>query len=940
MASQEQAIAQQDPNNIITTRVFLSNIHCPSCVKTIDDTLKHFQNDVISVSTSTVTQTVTVRHSPVVSSATVARALYDAGFDVRSLYEQRGHSRASMFALSWLTPNADINRNSTTLSTAFQEFSCGLLQSPEHSKNHTATHSVYCKQCAMDDHSPPYREDSQARLTTISESSSSEDLDSVLESVAIAEVKDAGKYKLVMSVHGMTCSSCVGRVAEVLKEKPYVEEVNVNLLNESATLIIQDRGKADELVEEVEDIGYEAAVESCEALSHPQKHDTNSEEEEETNSRSITIKVDGMHCEHCPEKIVKALQQLHSGITIDKSPTIEDPLLTITYTPQPPTLTIRQILAYIWKADSALSPDVYTMPSLEERARKLQARHRLGIAIRLAISVVLAIPTFAFGVVIMDLLPTTNSTRIYWTQPDRSTDSYGVNAVPKVQWPLLAFSTIVYFFAADLFHRRALKELYMMWRPGSKVPLLRRFYRFGSMDMLLSLGTTIAYIGSIVVLALSAGQDSMNDMDTTTYFDAVVFLTMFLLMGRLLEAYGKMQTADAVNSLGKLRPREALLLITNTKSEIGTPAEQVPVEHLEVGDVLVIPTGSSPPCDGVVVWGTSTFDESSLTGESRPVSKNVTDEIFAGTINLSNSVHIKIMKTVGVSFLDQIIDTVREGQSKRAPIERIADILTGYFVPLIVLIAVCDWLIWLLLGYAGSIPYVTVGTGGWTIWSLQFAIAVLVVACPCGIGLAAPTALFVGTGIAAKHGILVRGGGEAFQEASELDCIVFDKTGTITEGGSPKITDHHFFAENKHILPLIMAIESNSTHPLAIAVKDFCSQQAKSTKVDLLKCDEISGRGMIGKFVCPESDGIEAVFIGNEILAEEHNVFIPPEAIKKFQEWSRSGKTVLFAGSKHADSTTWTLDLMMAASDPIRPGSANIIRLLKKQGVDIWLLSG
>ncbi|KAL2860001.1 E1-E2 ATPase-domain-containing protein [Aspergillus lucknowensis] len=228
--------------------------------------------------------------------------------------------------------------------------------------------------------------------------------------------------------------------------------------------------------------------------------------------------------------------------------------------------------------------------------------------------------------------------------------------------------------------------------------------------------------------------------------------------------------------IGRQVRRRRSWLLPEPSSPSATPYT-VSIDQLELNDVVGVANSASPPYDGIVVEGTSQFDESSLTSESKPVPKSIGDKIFSGTINRVNPVLVRITHLSGDSMLGQIIGAVREGQVRRAPIERTADLITGYFVP--VFLAGCR-----RPGRQEG------GAGGWEFWSLQFAISVFVVACPCGIALAASAALFVGSGLAAQHGILVKGGGEAFQEASQLDCIVFDKTGTITEGAQPSVTDH------------------------------------------------------------------------------------------------------------------------------------------------------
>ncbi|KAK3669266.1 hypothetical protein LTR78_010840 [Recurvomyces mirabilis] len=326
-------------------------------------------------------------------------------------------------------------------------------------------------------------------------------------------------------------------------------------------------------------------------------------------------------------------------------------------------------------------------------------------------------------------------------------------------------ATPVYFYGADIFHRRTIKELYSLWRRNSPVPVLRRFYRFGSMDMLLSFGTTIAYVSSIVDLIIEPTSAGLaTTARNSTYFDSVVFLTMFLLMGRLIEAYSKGKTGKAET-----------ILISRFVGQKAVSTTIIPTDLVDTGDVVRVVHGGSPPFDGILLEGDGVqFDESGLTGESRPVKKAVGDTIYAGTVNNGGPVSMQVTGASGHSLLDQIIDAVQEGRARRAPIETVANILTSLFVPVVTLIAVATWLIWLLLGVSSALPtgYLDVAVGGWPFWSLQFTIAVFVIACPCGIGLAAPTALFVGGGLVAKHGIFVKGGGEAFQEASGLDIIV------------------------------------------------------------------------------------------------------------------------------------------------------------------------
>jgi len=378
--------------------------------------------------------------------------------------------------------------------------------------------------------------------------------------------------------------------------------------------------------------------------------------------------------------------------------------------------------------------------------------------------------------------------------------------------------------------------------------------------------------------------------------------------------------------------------------------QAITVGLLEFGDIVKIRHGASPPCDGVVVQGETKFDESSLTGESKLIKKTLGDEVFSGTVNKDGPISVKITGVAGSSMLDQIVKAVREGQTRRAPIERIADTLTGYFVPMVTLIAIITWLVWLALGISGDLPddYLGPNSRGWSTWSLQFAIAVFVVACPCGLALAAPTALFVGGGLAAQNGILVKGGGEAFEKASRLDCIVFDKTGTLTMGGEPVVTDSQFISENvehhptlsqERILGMVKVVEDSSGHPLAKALVSFCESRKENVQPDVVdfEVSEIPGKGMRGTF-----PRMATILIGNEALMTDFSVSIPDSALPTLSSYKSSGKSVALAAIKLDEEQTaqWRLVAVFAISDPIREEAPAIIKALKERGTEVWMLSG
>lgn len=550
-------------------------------------------------------------------------------------------------------------------------------------------------------------------------------------------------WRATYSIGGMTCASCVTTISNALKELSYVQEADVTLLSNTGVVVFEGKEHLDQIRSVIEDVGYEAQIDSVEEVGAGAKNER----------RTVAVQVNGMYCEHCPPKVEQALEKFGDAVQVGELPTIDHPILTVSYTPQPPSLTVRHLLAVISEADPAFEPTIYHPMSLEERSRAMQQREQWRLLYRVMLSIVAAVPTFIIGIVYMNLVDHGNSGYQYLMRR--------VGGTTRAELATFIIATPVYFFAADIFHRRTLKEIRSLWKRGSTMPIWKRFYRFGSMNMLISFGTTIAYFASIAEMAIAATQ-RMHGM-VQSYFDSVVFLTMFLLIGRLIEAYSKAKTGDAVVALGKLRPAEALLFTQDTSSdEVSNQGPRmVIVDLLERGDIIRVAHGGSPACDGVIVDGETRFDESSLTGESKLVFKKTGDSVFSGSINQGAAVSVRVTEIGGTSMLDQIVNAVREGQTRRAPVERIADTLTAYFVPVITLIAIATWLIWLLLGLSGAIPadYRDTDVGGWPFWSLQFAIAVFVIACPCGLGLAAPTALFVGGGLAAKYGILVKGGG-------------------------------------------------------------------------------------------------------------------------------------------------------------------------------------
>lgn len=917
--------------NIVTTSFLLDNLHCPSCVTSIKSILGDEFGDAVSwISPNLVTSLVIVEHedSDKVSVAAMAKTLQNAGFEIQ------GVDTTSQRATT-LRPPSDLNlpegSSAGAQSSAWNRFWPLRSTSPVSTAARLA-HIDNCKACqaASLNITPAFADIADNRPCRVDSDDGTRALKpdtAKLAEVVITDVQDVPQSRAMLSVGGMTCASCVNAITKEVESLPWVSKAVVNLVANSATVYFTGTEKAQELVDAIEDMGYEA---SLEGVLDPR------DQVSPTEKREVYLNLEGMFCPRCPQHVLQTLRGFGPKLEVLDEPTLANPLIRVRYEPDAPKFTIRHILRAISEADSLLIPTIYHPPTLEEKSRQLRAKHQRALLWREILTIVIAIPTFVLGIVFMSLVPDTNHTKHYLMQEWTS-------GLSRLNVILCLLATPVWLCAADVFHRRALKEIRAMWRPSSRTPILERFYKFGSMDMLMSLGTSIAYISSVCQMIAAAASGRNKVPEGMFYFDSVVFLTLFLLAGRLIEAYSKSKTGNAVELLMKLRPDTALLV---EKSELeGQITRTIPLDQLEHGDLIKVPHGSSPPADGIVVAGESNFDESSLTGESRPVKKVVGDNVFGGTVNKSSVVTLRVTGTGGKSMLDQIVEVVREGQTKRAPVEQVADILTSYFVPVITLIAIITWAVWMGVGFTGKLPGEHQNTqGGWVVFALQFAIAVFVVACPCGIGLAAPTAIFVGGGLAAKHGVLVKGGGEAFEKAYKVDCVVFDKTGTLTVGGEPQITDTTIFPDGDPdgidkatLLSTLKAVEENSSHPIAQAVVSFCGAETQSA--DIEQVEEIPGKGMRATYQREKQASFD-IAVGNEPLMQDLGIVLSQGVATLLQTWKSEAKSVALVAVRPHDTEAWMFAAAMSISDPIREEAAAVISALQSKGVQVWMLSG
>lgn len=791
--------------------------------------------------------------------------------------------------------------------------------------------------------------------------------------IEVLPVQRSINQKITAIIGGITCSACVNSVTAAVNGLPFVLDSGVDAITKVGTFIIEPAeapvSNLNKLKEVIEDCGFDFELVKQENVSVTSS---------KRSSRSINIGVEGMICSDCPDIIMKYLKSFGEAVIIIDPITLKQPFVKFTYIPDYENrLNIRRFLTdlnhlhplgselgYVvdFNRKSVYDCKIVEKVSIDEHLRKVTKKETWEVIKRLILAAIIAIPTFVFGILGMSLLPKLNTFRQWLEEP------LWAGNVSRVMWIVFFLSTPVYFFAADVFHRKAFKEIRSLWM--HKNSFRKRFLRFGSMNLLMCLGTTVAYVASLVLLGISAQMDSHTGMGFhTTYFDSVVFLTFFLLIGRVLESVSKSKTGDAVANLSSMKASK-VTVVDRVQQKGGQYTyendEIINVKLLDTGDYIRISSGESPAVDCVIVEGTSEFDESALTGESRSVEHGPGHQIFSGTVNVgNNSIIAKILSADGDSLIDQIVNTVRDGQLKKAPIQRVADTITGYFVPVIVLLAIITWIIWLALAYSGALPesYLDIDVGGWSVWSLEFAIAVFVIACPCGIGLAAPTALFVGSGLAAKNGILAKGGGAAFQDAASVNLVCFDKTGTLT-CGEMKATDfsfitssvkgHHASALKTIAFQCVRDLELASKHPIATAVKNFIttynSPDVELTSSKIPQVETVPGKGLKGKIVLSnEHRGLwkkykpQEAILGNEAMLRDFNVKVTRVQQNLLDYWKKNRKSVVSLAiqcERMYGNLEFHLAAMMACRDEVRPEARAVVEHLKNRGIDSWMITG
>ena len=447
-----------------------------------------------------------------------------------------------------------------------------------------------------------------------------------------------------------------------------------------------------------------------------------------------------------------------------------------------------------------------------------------------------------------------------------------------------------------------------------------RFYRgfwdgikakASNMDTLISIGTSAAYLYS---LAVTLAPNSFPFK--SVYFETSAVIITLILIGRLLETRTKERASEAVMKLLDLRPRTAKVLRSgkNSPGQVYEEEVEIPVEEIKVGDILVVRPGESIPTDGIITDGSSTLDESAITGESIPIDKSTGDEVIGGTINKTGLLKIKATKIGQDTVLSQIVKLVEEARTGKAQMQRLVDQVAKYFVPAIVITALGVGLGWYFIGGIGFT------------YSLLAFVSVMIIACPCALGIATPAALMMGSGKAAEFGVLFKGG-EYLEIASKVNTIVFDKTGTLTEG-RPSVTDVYDISGigQEELLRLAAIAESGSEHPLGQAV---VREAKKGNIIPNPKSSEaIPGQGLRAEY-----EG-HVVLIGTRKLMSEHAIPVPEVVEAKLREFENVGKTAVLV------SIDSKLSGIISIADTTKEGAKEAIEALKLMGKEVIMLTG
>ena len=694
---------------------------------------------------------------------------------------------------------------------------------------------------------------------------------------------------VVLEIQGMTCSACVNSIESHMKTQAGIRDCSVSLAMERATIkydqtIYPDAQMIADLVEEM---GFDAKPVN------------------QSEAGTIELQIFGMTCSACSSSIEKAVLELPGILSASVSVLNQSGVFEVTKS----ELGIRDIVEKIESVGFQAFPldknNTNTQLESLKRTKEIQKwRNRFYRSVWFSLPVML-ISMFPFSL-----------TKMTFLVPGLSVGDF-------IQ---LVLTAPVQYGLGMVFHQRAWKSV----KHGSY-----------TMDVLVSLGTNLAYIFSVISLMVSIKRgDPSRPADI--FFETSATLISFVSLGRYLENSAKSKTSNALSKLISLAPSNALLLEESKNSDDGqVTAREIPAEYIKTGDLLKILPGERLPCDGLVEFGKSELDESVVTGEPLPVLKIVGDSVISGTVNGAGVLHVRAVRVGGDTTLSQIVKLVGSAQASKAPIQEVADKVSSIFVPVIITLGCLTFAMWMIIiQTTGWIPFGFPQDTDRVFVCLSMCISVIVVACPCALGLATPTAVMTGTGVGAKNGILIKGGGP-LEAAHKVTKVVFDKTGTLT-CGEMSVVSFELFKESakvgldkSQIAELVGAVESNSEHPIGKSIVLYCGPVSPFIRV--VSCESVPGSGIksvLSNSKSSSSDAKIQVLIGNLDYLAAEGCYIHNQAKEREKQHSSKGRTVVFV------SINRVLCTIIALSDTIKPEAPAVVKCLKKMGIKVAMITG
>ncbi|CAN6177213.1 unnamed protein product [Urochloa humidicola] len=715
----------------------------------------------------------------------------------------------------------------------------------------------------------------------------------IIPDSAVSQPKSQKSLSAQFRIGGMTCANCVNSVEGILKKLPGVQGAVVALATSLGEVeYVPSAISKDEIVQAIEDAGFEAAF-------------LQSSEQDK-----ILLGLIGLHTERDVEVLHDILKKVDGLRQFDVNTVLSE--VEIVFDPE--AVGVRSIVDTIEMGSNGRLKAHVQNPYTRGASNDAQEASKMLNLLRS--SLFLSIPVFFIRM--CTSIPFLSALLSMHCGPFLMGD--------LLKWILVS---IVQFVVGKRFYVAAYRAL----RHGST-----------NMDVLVVLGTTASYVYSVCALLYGA----FTGYRPPVYFETSAMIITFVLFGKYLEVLAKGKTSDAIKKLVELVPSTALLVLKDKEGKhIGE--REIDALLVQPGDVLKVLPGSKVPADGVVVWGTSHVNESMITGESAPIPKDVSSVVIGGTINLHGSLHIQATKVGSGTVLSQIISLVETAQMSKAPIQKFADYVASIFVPIVITLSVVTFSVWFLCGWLGAYPNSWVAeNSNCFVFSLMFAISVVVIACPCALGLATPTAVMVATGIGANHGVLVKGG-DALERAQNVNYVVFDKTGTLTQGKAVVTTAKVFSGMDLgDFLTLVASAEASSEHPLAKAVLDYAFHfhffgKLPSSKDGIgQRKDEVLSKWLLEAedFSAVPGKGVQCsingkhVLVGNRTLITENGVTIPPEAESFLVDLELNAKTGILVAydGKFVG--------LMGITDPLKREAAVVVEGLKKLGVHPVMLTG